>query len=375
MDIRSFTFDNDLTREFVAFCTRLYADEPGWIPPSRTAFAAQFAPEFPFYQKADNGHRHFVACRGRDVIGHVSAFLNNDMRDSDGRQIGCLGFFEVIEDYNVAAELLKNATDWLRKHDDITKIWGPVNFDIWHGYRFMRKGFELEPFLGEPFNKAYYPEFLERFGFAACKTWCSMEARSRNDLELIIAKSEPRYQQCLDSGYRIERIDAHNPSAMRLLYTLITGSYKGFLGITDIDFANFDRIFGSYLRVIDTRFVSLVYDPDNQPSGFAIAYPDPSSAVRAMNGRDNAYAKLQFALRRKQTKRVVFHTVGITPEEIEKHSGLGSALSYHGIRSALDAGFDRVLLALIGEDSLVRKIIGDSINEAEREYALYEMIL
>ena len=297
------------------------------------------------------------------------------MRDSKGRQIGCLGFFECVEDYDVAADLLGKATEWLKQRDSVARVWGPVNFDIWHGYRCMRRGFELEPFLGEPFNKAYYPGFLERFGFAICKTWCSMEIRSRDALERVVAKSEPRYQQCLDDGYRFERIDAHAPSSMRLLHALTTRSYNGFLGLTDIDFVNFDRIFGGYLRVIDTRFANFVYDPEDQPAGFAIMYPDPSSAVRAMNGRDNAYAKLKFALRRKQTKRVVFHTLGITPKEIDKHHGLGSALTYHGVRSALDAGFDRVLLALIGEDSLARKIVGDSIEQAEREYALYEMIV
>jgi hypothetical protein len=375
MDIRSFTFDSALSRAFATFCTRLYADEPRWIPPSRRALLAQFSPEFPFFQRPDNEHRHFVARRGRDVIGHVSAFLNSDMRDATGRQIGCLGFFECVEDFDVAEELLGNATEWLKRRDSVARIWGPVNFDIWHGYRCMRRGFEREPFLGEPFNKSYYPVFLEKSGFAVCKTWCSMEVRDRRVLEDVLAKSEPRYQQILDDGYRFQRIDGRDPSSMRLLHALVTRSYEKFLGFTDVDFANFDRIYGTHLRVIDSRFAHFVYDPDGQPGGFAIVYPDPSNAVRAMNGSDNVYAKLKFALRRKQTKRVVVHTVGITPEEIEKRHGLGSALAYHGIRSALDAGFDRAVLALIAEDSLARKIVGDSIDQAEREYALYELMV
>jgi hypothetical protein len=375
MEIRSFAFDSALSQAFAAFCARLYADEPQWIPPLRRTLLAQFAPEFPFYRRPRNEHRHFVAHRGRDVIGHVSAFLNADMQDPSGRRIGCLGFFECVDDYGVAEELLGNAVEWLKGRDNIARIWGPVNFDIWHGYRCMRRGFEHEPFLGEPFNKRYYPMFLEKFGFTARKTWCSMEIRGRRALEDVSSRWERIYRRILKAGYCFRRVDARDLTCMRSLHNLITRSYAGFLGFTDIAFSDFRRIYGAYLRVIDSRLVNVVYDPDGQAAGFAIAYPDPCDAVRAMNGSDSVYAKLRFALRRKRAKRVVFHTLGITPEEIEKRHGLGSALGYHGIRSALDAGFDRVIVALIGEDSVVRRIMGDSIHQAEREYALYELMV
>ena len=32
-----------------------------------------------------------------------------------------------------------------------------------------------ERFLGEPYNKPYYPAFFERFGFRACRRWNSFE--------------------------------------------------------------------------------------------------------------------------------------------------------------------------------------------------------
>jgi hypothetical protein len=56
--------------------------------------------------------------------------------------------------------LLEHAIEWLREKHDLQRIWAPVNFDIWHGYRLMTRGFEEKTFYGEPYNKIYYPGFL-----------------------------------------------------------------------------------------------------------------------------------------------------------------------------------------------------------------------
>ncbi len=373
MEIRSFRFDRALSRGFAKLCGELYANEKQWIPPLRRSLLAQFAPDYPFYQKLGNQHRHFVALQGNRVIGHASALLNRDLHDSEGRQIGCLGFFECVEDYTVAKELLDHALEYLKQCDAVGPIWGPINFDIWHGYRCMRRGFNRELFLGEPFNKSYYPQFFERFGFVVRKTWCSTEITDRRVLEDLLARLEPRYRRIIGAGYRFGNFDGRDGVDLRTLHALISQAYERFLGFTAIDFTDFNRMFLSSLKVLDLRFVTLIFDPRDRPAGFSIAYPDPANAVRAMRGKDDPYAKLQFALRRKGADRAVYHMVGITPEEVEKRHGLGSAASFHTFRTLVDAGFDTIVTALISDDSLGRSIVGNSINQADREYVLYEL--
>ena len=159
MAIKHFTFEPNLTDLFLTFAYDQYRDDTNWIPPLKKDLIFQFSHSFPFYNKPGNYHRHFIALNGKKTLGRISAFVNNDLKDPSGNLIGCLGFFESINDQSVSNDLLGIATNWLSEHHGIKIIWGPVNFDIWNSYRMMTKGFDQETFLGEPYNKDYYQVF------------------------------------------------------------------------------------------------------------------------------------------------------------------------------------------------------------------------
>jgi hypothetical protein len=373
MAIQSFEFDAGLSAAFAAFREDLYRNDFNWIPPLRPAFLEQFAPAFPFFQNSANRHLHFIATANGKVVGHVSAFVNNDLQDRDGTPVGTLGFFECINDYGTAADLLEHAIEWLREKNDLHRIWAPVNFDIWHGYRFMTRGFEENTFYGEPYNKTYYPGFFSRFGFSVKKTWDSLERWSRSTLETMIARFEPRYRRLLDEGYQFKSINVNEASDLRQLYTALIRSYHGLLGITPFEFDDFEKILGQYLRAFEARFTNLIYDPHGNVSAFSVAYPDYSGAIRAMRGKDDLWAKLRFRVRRGKADRVVFYMIGATPEEVERRHGLGSATYYHTMRQILGAGFQAVLFAIIADDSGGRSHLGEEMRFAQRTYSLYEL--
>jgi hypothetical protein len=208
MAIKSFTFDPELTHAFARFGYELYRDDPDWIPLQRDELHSQLAPEFPFYRKAGNSHRHFLATVGRRIVGRISAFVNSDLRDRDGTPAAAIGFFESVEDNAIARGLFDSAAGWLRAEHGIRRIWGPMNFDIWHGYRLMTRGFGQKSFYGEPYNKVYYPALFERYGFARRQYWHSVELTGQGPLEKMIAPGAARYDKLIEQGYRFERFNA-----------------------------------------------------------------------------------------------------------------------------------------------------------------------
>jgi hypothetical protein len=373
MAIQSFEFDAGLSAAFAAFRADLYRDDFNWIPPLRPAFLEQFAPAFAFFQRPGNRHLHFIAASNSKIVGHVSAFVNEDLKDRDGMPVGALGFFECVNDYAAAADLLEHAIGWLREKTGLHRIWAPVNFDIWHGYRLMTRGFEEKAFYGEPYNKIYYPGFFSRFGFSVKKTWDSLERWSRSALETMIARFEPRYRRLLDEGYQFKSIDVNQASDLRQLYTALIRSYHGLLGTTPFEFDDFEQILGQYLRAFEARFTNLIYDPHGNIAAFSVAYPDYSGAIRAMHGKDDLLAKLRFRFHRGKADRVVFYMIGAMPEEVEQRHGLGSATFYHTMRQILGAGFQTVLFAIIADDSGGRRHFGEEMRFAQRTYALYEL--
>lgn len=64
MGIKQFTFDMSLAEAFVRFGYELYRNDKNWIPPLGKELYTQLSPDFPFYSKPGNSHRHFWQSRG-----------------------------------------------------------------------------------------------------------------------------------------------------------------------------------------------------------------------------------------------------------------------------------------------------------------------
>jgi hypothetical protein len=374
MAIASFTFDRRLADSFISFGYDVYEGDRRWIPPFRAELDRQLSPPFPFYLKAGSAHRHFLATAGDRVVGRVSAMVNPDLRDADGSVPGLVGFFECVEDRRVARDLLDAACSWLWQECGITRVRGPMNFDIWHGYRFMTRGFDKDPFWGEPYNKPYYSGFFEDAGFVRRQRWHSVEFEGRGLIESLMARGAESYEKLRQQGYLFESFDAGRfEQEMVRLHGLISKSFSGFLDFTPISAEEFLRLFGHSRPALVPRFVLFVNDEHGLPAGFAVALLELADAVRAMRGKMDLASRLKFVARRARARRVNFFAGGITPEEMTKRSGLGRAGFHYILRQILEEGYEHVLVTLISEDNRSNGFLGPLVNDYGREYALYEL--
>jgi hypothetical protein len=374
MPLTSFRFDPSLTREFIDFGYSLYRRDARWIPPFRRTIARQFSPDYFFYKKAGNDHRHFLAYHGRRVVGRVSAMVNAVLKDGDGTAVGLIGFFECVEDPTVAAALLDAARNWLRAEHGLQRIWGPMNFDIWHGYRFLTKGFDQAPFYGEPDNKPYYPDYFERVGFARRRTWVSLEIRGRPALESLIVRGKAQHALLVERGYRFvpaENLDSR--ADMKKLFDLMSRSFDGFLGYTPLAFEEFEMLSGRLKYALAMPMSFFVYDETGGLVAFTLTFYELSAAVRAMKGRENPLSLAKFLFHRRRARRLNFYAAGMIPEAQAKGTGLGRAGLYSVVDQALRRGYEDIIFALMAKENRVQGLFRRSGQEAQKEYVLYEL--
>lgn len=374
MEIRHFTFDPVLTDSFVRFSYDLYRGDTNWIPPIRKELYDQLSPELPFYKRPGNCHRHFLATEGRDIVGRISAMINRDLEDKDGTPVGTIGFFECVNDYAVAEKLLNSATRWLHDEQKISRIWGPMNFDIWHDYRLMTQGFDQKLFYGEPYNKSYYQNFFERYGFTAKQHWNSIELNGRDTLEKLMALGAARYHQFIERGYRFEQFNTRRfIDELRKLHSVLTQSFSGFLGFNPISFKVFEKLYAPSRYAFYPRLFTFVYDENNNLSGFAGAFLELSDAVRAMKGSNDPISKIKFFYYRHKVNRIMFHIIGKTPEEAEKRNGFGRALFCYILHEILAEGYESVLVTLLAKGNPSRRFLQEYAADDQRQYTLYEI--
>lgn len=211
-----------------------------------------------------------LARSGAKVVGRASAMVNHSLRDGDGEAVGSIGFFECVDGYRVAEDLLGAAASWLADQHGIRRIWGPMNFDIWHGYRMMTRGFDQPLFYGEPYNKPYYPSFFERFGLVAKQHWHSLEVLGRQPLDALTTPKAERCEQLVQAGYSFRILDAaHLARELETLRNVLTRSFGRFLGYTPISAEDFAALFTPSKRAIEPPLFTFAYDEHGGLAGQA----------------------------------------------------------------------------------------------------------
>jgi hypothetical protein len=86
------------------------AQHPSWVPPLRMMVRdALDTKGNPFYRSASR--QLFVARRGGVPVGRVAAIENRAHNETYGDRVGFFGFFECVDDPEVAAGLLERAAE------------------------------------------------------------------------------------------------------------------------------------------------------------------------------------------------------------------------------------------------------------------------
>jgi hypothetical protein len=373
MGLEPFTFDRDRASRFVDFEYALYSSDPQWIPPLRSTRCGRMQPSFWFHRIEGNDHRHFLASVDGRTAGRISAYWNRDLRDRDGTPVGLVGDFECVPDPAVAHDLFDAATSWLRDSHAASRIWGPMTFDIWHGYRLKTGGFEHPPYLGEPYNQPYYPAMFEREGFSVIHRWDSVELVGQAEIRTLLARGGDRYDALVARGYRFEPVSLRRfREDMTTVHRVIIDSFSGFLGATAISEEAFLDLMLPYRAAVDPRFFFLVYDHEGEPCGFIGAFRDLVEQVRTMRGADSPLGRMRFLAARRGRPRMNLFFGGLTRREAARNSGLGRAGFHHCVDAMARAGVDDLLITLRSQESHARAYVGALNNRRLRTYALYE---
>ena len=98
-------------KQFLQFPWTLYRNDPYWIPPLRAnqKELVGYRPH-PFYDR--NCVQTFLAVRGDQVCGRIAAILNQGHNLRYHERRGFFGFFECIDDQEVANGLLDAVRQW-----------------------------------------------------------------------------------------------------------------------------------------------------------------------------------------------------------------------------------------------------------------------
>ena len=149
-----------LAREFLNLPKRIYKGNRNWVCPLDEDIEKVFDPaRNPLFGDGE-AIRWLVRNRKNEVVGRIAAFYNREQAAIEEQPTGGCGFFEAINDQEVADLLFDAARMWLASRG-MEAMDGPINFgprDTWWGL--LVEGYEFQPLYANPYNPPYYKELF-----------------------------------------------------------------------------------------------------------------------------------------------------------------------------------------------------------------------
>lgn len=251
---------------------------PEWIPPLRLAVRESLdTARDPFYRNATR--ELFLAERGGRTVGRIAAIENRAHNNHFGDRTGFFGFFECIDDGEVAARLVEAAEGWLAERG-LEAMRGPMNPSMNHGCGLLVDGFDEPQVVLTPWNPPYYADLVEGCGLAPVRDLLGYDTRPPGGFDV-----QPRLERLAERALRSERLAFRDADYRRFeeevkrVWSVWNEAWAGNWGFVPSDWEDF-RYLALGLKPILKRDFSFLAEVDGEPVGFMLIVADINQMMR-----------------------------------------------------------------------------------------------
>ena len=317
----------------------IYKGNPMWVCPLDNDISRVFNPEV--NKKFNNGEAirwtAFDSDTG-EAVGRIAAFYENNASEDYEQPTGGCGFFESIDNQEVANLLFDACRDWLASKG-MEAMDGPINFgsrDAWWGL--LVDGYQYQPLYTNPYHLPYYKELFENYGFQNYFNQNTYVWRAESGVLSEIALEKAR-RVLSNPEYQIRDVSNTDLSqAAENLRTIYNKAWALFTGVKPMSEAEAQKLMQTLKPIIDPNLIYFAYH-NNEPIGFFVMVPDLNRIIGKFNGRFGIIEKLRLMWELKVSKscdRVFGIIFGITPEFQGK--GIESAIMTYILENYIQTG-------------------------------------
>jgi hypothetical protein len=355
--------------QFMKFPWKIYKDDKYWVPPllmeQKTLLSKQ---KNPFFKAATA--EYFLAFRNGDIVGRIAAIKNDIHLKYHNDASGQFGFFECINDQQVANALFDTAKSWI-KAQGLKYMRGPANPSSNDIYAMLIEGFDDSPRLLMPYNPEYYIKLCENYGMKKAK---DMYAWKLVNEKLMASEKLKRGQELVRKRYnmKISQLDMKNfqrdLEKFKFVYNKAWAPNWGFVPMTE---EQIDAMAKDMKPLAEPSLV-LFGEMDDKLVGAALVMLDYNVIFKQMNGRLFPFNFIKLFTQKKKIKWARILTLGIIPEHQKK--GLDTIFYWEIVNRAADIGIRLGEASWVLEDNDMMNR-GLELMNAERykKYRIWEV--
>lgn len=240
----------------------------------------------PFYQHAER--QMFVAYEGRRPVGRIVALQDHMHNEYHQDRLGFFGFFECVDEQEIANQLLQCATAWLRDRD-CDRMRGPVNPSMKGEFGVLVEGNEYPAFFMTPWTPMYYDRLLREAGLEVCKRFLAYLLdclRDHEQIEANLVAYRALHDRILKRYPEFGVSKATRGNVLELIreINLIGNTVRsegfGFVPNTE---AELDYLVEQVKRILDPSIV-IVTHAEERLTGYNVGVPNINWALKRAKG-------------------------------------------------------------------------------------------
>lgn len=287
---------------------------PQWVPPLRAQVTELLDVEkSPFYRNADRAL--FVALDGRRVLGRIAAIENRAHNDFHADRVGFFGFYESVDDPEVAGALLDRASAWLGSRG-LEAMRGPMSPSTNYDCGMLVRGYRWQPSFLTTWNPRYYPALMDLTGMRVVKDLVSYFIPADDERAPLPVRVKRQAERAREQGtINFRDLDLkHFDEEVERVWQVYSGSWDRNWGFVPVTREEFDFMAKDLRHLVVKEFVFLA-EAAGRTVGVLLVVPDYNFVLKRIgNGRlfPIGIFKLLLGKRRLKVGRVML--AGILPE-------------------------------------------------------------
>jgi len=269
-------------RRFIKFPDELYKDCPQYVPAlhkdqviSLTKCAtSRYCP-----------HKMWMAVDEKgSVVGRICAMINPRYNEMYGKKRVRFGWFDIIDNLDVARLLLDTAEAW-GKENGMTEIHGPLYYNTLGKQGMLIEGFENTPPFNCIYNFPYYVDYVTALGFEKECDWLQYEMISDKG----VPEKVSRIASMLKERYNLHEGSIENLKKDKKLVRHFFDVYNESFAKTVYNFVPFtdeeiEEEAASVMPLLSDKTSVIIMDENNELAAFGICFPTMSEALKKAKG-------------------------------------------------------------------------------------------